>query len=319
MVDEIVKKLNVYYVLDTSDWGDVNILKTVYLNNAMSVFNLGSDDEESVRKLEKLVIRDYEDVSKSIQEEIEEMDFEYDSTEELEEFIKEYVDENIPNIDLDFSDTIKTNDNDETLINKNKNVFSNSLIWELQDALGDLYGKKVGKYTDIDGISLRISDHSQNPNNIKSDISLSVVISDNDKTKERFRDRYSAYNKRHKEIHFNSSQDINLIIKEIGYEMEDLGELKKESLDEMINSVVKQYGLEQINEDEFNTSPEFGNGDPLDNLSVDETLQSDVLNLISRALQIDPYTHLKSTIKNLPSIANENNYEEIISSIESVV
>ena len=93
----------------------------------------------------------------------------------------------------------------------------------------------------------------------------------------------------------------------------------KNELEEKLKDVRDHYGLEQIHEEEDLESPEFGDGDPLDILSVDETLQGDVLNLISMALQADPYIHLKSTIRSLPSSVNKDNYEEVIGVIEQTL
>ena len=60
--------------------------------------------------------------------------------------------------------------------------------------------------------------------------------------------------------------------------------------------------------------PEFGGN--LDELEMDEASQRDLLRLMVRALRVNPYSY-SYTINKLPSTANEDNYEEIIDSIES--
>ena len=57
---------------------------------------------------------------------------------------------------------------------------------------------------------------------------------------------------------------------------------------------------------------EFGEIEPVE---LDETTESDILNLIIRSIGVNPHV-MDETISKLPSSANENNYIDIIDTIE---
>jgi hypothetical protein len=53
-------------------------------------------------------------------------------------------------------------------------------------------------------------------------------------------------------------------------------------------------------------------------LELDEASEEEILNLTLRVLEMDPYS-LPSTLRTLPSRATEENYEEIITALESIL
>lgn len=56
----------------------------------------------------------------------------------------------------------------------------------------------------------------------------------------------------------------------------------------------------------------------INDLELDEASEEELLNLILRVIVIDPYS-LPSTLRSLPAKATEDNYEQVITTLESIL